>query len=323
MGFKELMGQNLLKSSLRSMITGGRITHAHLLEGPAGSGKKSWGKAMAKAILCLDRIEGDSCGSCVSCRMFQRDRHPGLITVKPEKQKIKIEQIRSLQGRFYLAGDDKVCLVEHAEKMTAEAASSLLKILEEPPGGLYFILLVEQRRYLFDTILSRCRCYKLQPLEKEELRGLLIQEKDLDPAKADMLVSIAGGYAGYALELAEDDSMDKCLSEALSLADCLLSMNWPAHSLVLKADELSVRDDLVLFLTLLAAFFRDCLVKAAGSKQKMILQHAAPSMGHEVSAGPDLEKKVRLINTVINEMNTTNVNRRLLLEKMLILLQRR
>ncbi len=323
MGFKELMGQNLLKSSLRSMIKSGRITHAHLLEGPVGSGKKSWGMAMAKAILCLDRIEGDSCGSCASCRMFQSERHPGLFIVKPEKQKIKIDQLRSLQGMFYLAGDDKVCLVERAETMTAEAASSLLKILEEPPGGLYFILLVEQRRFLFDTILSRCRCYKLQPLGKEEIRDLLIQEKDLDPAKADTLVAIAGGYAGYALELAEDESMDKRLSEVLSLADGLLSGNWSAHSLLLKADELSGRDDLVLLLTLLAAIFRDCLVKTAGSGEKMILQHAARSMGHVFPAGPDLEKKVRLINTVINEMNATNVNRRLLLEKMLILLQRR
>lgn len=315
MSFNKLIGQEEIRDLLFRVLNEEKINHALLLTGPSGSGKKSWGRLLAMAILCPERDEVDPCLSCASCRSFQSGNHPGFFAVRPDGRNIKIEQFRSIREYFYLQGNKKVCLIENAEMMTAEASSSLLKILEEPPPELHFILLAEQARLLFDTIVSRCQRYNIRPLNFSELKNLLVHEYKLSSEKAELLARISGGLPGLAFDLLEDDKFEEQYQEAETLAYNLATGCDSARQLLSWANYLSEKEDLVQFLELLCLFYRDKMV------QNLCSAEPAAWLAHVSSEG--LEEAVILINSIIYEMNNTNVNRKLLLEKSLILLQRR
>ncbi len=315
MSFKLLIGQQDLRSLLLRTLDDGKISHAVLLTGPPGSGKKSWGKALSMAILCPHCDRGEPCMKCFSCRSFLNNNHSSYFELSPDGKNIKIEQIRSIRENFYLQGSKKVCMIDQAEAMTAEASSSLLKILEDPPPDLYFILLARQPRLLFDTILSRCQRYVVRPLKSSQLTNLLLEHKDISTENAVLITRISGGLPGYAFKLAEDKDFERRFKEAKTLSYNLATGCDSAFQLLAWALYLSEKEELTNFLEFLCMFYRDGLV------QKLCSGESAAWLKNVDSAC--LEDAVLLINNVIYEINTTNVNSRLLLEKMLILLQRR
>lgn len=323
MSFNKLVGQQELRHSLTSMLLNDRLSHATLFTGPSGIGKKSWGLALVQAILCPFRSKAGACMKCDSCRQFLSGNHPDYFFLQPDGRNIKIEQIRVLRKSFYLLGGRKVCLIDRAEMMTAEACSSLLKILEEPPAGLYFILLAEQPRLLFDTILSRCQRYKLQLLSCEQVQNLLIKEKGMAVAKAGFLAKISGGVAGSAFDLADDEEFEKRFKEARNLASRIVSGRESAYSLLSTAASLADKEDLVPFLELLCLFYRDCLVNNLCQDDKILINPGQLMDQQGLIPASRMEEIILLINAAIYELTKTNANRRLSLEKMLILMQRR
>jgi len=323
MSFKLLAGQHELRHALSGALVDNKMGHAVLLAGPPGIGKKCWGKSLAQAILCPCRSDAEPCGQCNSCLQFSSGNHPDYFTVCPDGRSIKIEQLRSLRRFFYLSGSKKVCLIEQAEMMTAEACSSLLKILEEPPAGLHFILLADQPQLLFDTILSRCRRYNLQPLAQEEIRELLVKQKGIDDEKAQLLARLSGGLPGYALDLEDDSEFKKRYEEAKTLAFNLATSRDSAHQLLSWAAYLADRGDLIAFLELFCLFYRDGLVGRLCRSENMVTWPIQQSAWADRTSLAELENVILLINKTVFELTATNANRRLLLEKMLILIQRR
>ncbi len=325
MNFSNLAGQQELRLVLGRALVENKISHAILFTGPSGSGKKSWGKILARSILCSNRSESGPCMECISCRSFLNGNHPDYFYLEPGGRKIKIEQLRAIRDSFYLSGGRKVCLIDQAERMTAEASSSLLKILEDPPADMHFILLAEQPRLLFDTILSRCQRYKLNPLSCAQITELLMSNKGTTAGKAALLGRISGGLPGYAYRLADDERFEERYEEAKAAAWNLASGCDSTKKLLSLAASMSDREDLVEFLELVCLIYRDWLVQSLG-RGKEVPQHTIQPFAHQAGKSPfpfGLEEAIMIINTVINEMMTTNVNRRLLLEKTLILLQRR
>lgn len=136
----------------------GRINHAWLLTGrPEQTLEQA--VQLAKALLCHDlRPDGQPCGECASCRKLAAGNHPDLQLIVPRGASVKIDQTRNMQ---YLAnlesyeGGRRVVIIHQAHTMMAAAANSLLKILEEPPAGLFFILTAPLGDSLLETILSR------------------------------------------------------------------------------------------------------------------------------------------------------------------------
>jgi len=159
-----------------------RLPHAVLLVGPAGVGKTAFSEQLAALLLC-ESVAPDrtACGKCQACRWLDAGNHPDFRRVAPdgddeaeegaaektaEKAKkkspgiIRIAQIRELEG-FVFTGShrngNRVVLITEAEAMNPPAANSLLKILEEPPASVYFILVSSKTKSLLPTIRSRCR----------------------------------------------------------------------------------------------------------------------------------------------------------------------
>ena len=188
----------------------------------AGSGKRTWGTALAQALLCSERVGAEPCLHCLSCRQFQSGNHPLFINLEPRGRQLKVKQIREVRHSFYLEGGNTVCLIHQAEKMTAVACSSLLKILEEPPPGLHFILLSAEPGRLLATIL-RCQRFTLHPLSNEEITDILIEKTALSPAAAVLMARLSGGLPGKALALAVDETFKQRLAGAASLVRALAS----------------------------------------------------------------------------------------------------
>lgn len=171
-----------------------RLPHALLLTGSEGLGKADFGAWLAHLLLCeAPKQDMNACGECDACRWFAGGNHPDFRYIAPaseaeeesegrEKSKkrasgtIRIDQIRELES-FIGVGSHRhgrrVVLLTEADTMNGAAANSLLKILEEPPASVYFILVSSRSRFLLPTVRSRCRALEFSPPEPERARQLL------------------------------------------------------------------------------------------------------------------------------------------------------
>lgn len=213
MFFSKILGQERPKKILKQVIAGEKIPHAYLFTGIPGIGKTSTAMALAMALNCDSPVDGDGCGNCHSCRMMMGGNFPDFLTIKvlPGKNNILIEQIRELNRTLSFAPYAKyrVCVVYQAESMTDEAANSFLNTLEEPPPGNILILNAKEPRNLLPTIVSRCQRVAFQPLAAKDMVNWLVQEKDLNEEKAEMLARISAGSLGRALTMCKGNFLDK------------------------------------------------------------------------------------------------------------------
>ncbi|NLY38833.1 MAG: DNA polymerase III subunit [Firmicutes bacterium] len=322
-GWQSLKGQQLLKIGLGNLLARHRVSHAVLLTGPAGSGKRTWGRALAQALLCSERAGADPCLSCLSCRQFQSGNHPRFINLEPQGRQLKVQQIREVRPSFYLEGGNTVCLIQQAEKMTAVACSSLLKILEEPPPGLHFILLSAEPGRLFPTILSRCQRFTLLPLSNGEITELLLERTALSHEAAELIARLSGGLPGRALALAGDETFKERLAGAASLVRELARSGGNPRNWLTRAGELAEREDLVSLLELLHLCLRDALILSLCRRNDLLINPGNARLWEDLPASALLEEAVELVSATISDLLTTNVNRRLALESLFLLLQRR
>src|SRR5277367_908081 len=161
----------------------GRLPHAFLFVGPEGIGKHAFALRLTQALLCerVPESKLDPCGQCPGCLQVMAGTHPDLLHVaKPEdRQELPIRVIRDLcidLGLKPMSGRRKVAIVDDADDLNDEAANAFLKTLEEPPPGSTLILVGTSAEGQLDTILSRCRVVRFDPLPESELAELLLEQ---------------------------------------------------------------------------------------------------------------------------------------------------
>lgn len=209
MSFKSVIGQKEAVEILEDEIIKDRISHAYLFSAKSGTGKSKLAFEFAKANFCQEAA-ADSCGSCINCRKMDHHNHPDfkVISVLEGKSSISIDQIRELKKEIAYKpyeSEHKIYIIESAEKMSKEAANSLLKTLEEPPSFATIILLVEDSGKLLPTIVSRCQQIKLKNVAHQKIKELLI-DKGLSKSRAEILSRTAAGSPGRALDALELDN---------------------------------------------------------------------------------------------------------------------
>ena len=229
MPFSHIMGQEKAKKFLRQVLAMQRVPHAYLFCGISGVGKKSMAKAIAMALNCDHSVDGDGCGVCPSCRAIADGNSPDFLLVGYENRetfdersdRILIEHIRKLNHAvgFSPIGRYRVCVLDHAQNMTVEAANSFLKILEEPPPGNIFILNAVDPLDLLPTIVSRCQRVAFQPLSINNIKKWLFRERDVDEESADILSRVCSGSLGKAIDMFDGNYLVKRKSWLSSVVD--------------------------------------------------------------------------------------------------------
>ena len=205
MSFAAIQGQPAALSTLRNALAVDRLAHAYLFVGPSGVGKKRTALALAQALLCPEQA-GTGCETCATCRAVADGAHPDLSLVAPQtgRTMLGIDQVRELQHFLSLQsarGNRKIGVIEDAQVLTPQAQSSLLKIVEEPPGNALLILLSVSAASLSRPLLSRCQQVRFAALAPATVELLLVQQHALPTAEARALALYSRGSIGRALSL--------------------------------------------------------------------------------------------------------------------------
>ncbi|MFA7280009.1 MAG: DNA polymerase III subunit delta' [Sterolibacterium sp.] len=223
------------------------LPHAMIMAGAEGLGKLAFAQTFAALLLCqstglTDNLDQMPCGRCASCNWLASGNHPDFRLIQPQGEgegdeegaeatksassqvkqgqgRIKVEQIREL-GDFVFIGSHahgkRIAIFSPAESMNAAAANALLKILEEPPAGVYFILIVNSWHQLLPTIRSRCRKIVFSLPDYAQAQKWLNQE---GVKSADELLQLVGGAPLLAATWAEQGRLDVYRKALEPLAD--------------------------------------------------------------------------------------------------------
>ena len=195
-------------AGLARQMASGEVAHTWLLLGPPGAGKVVAATAMAAAVNCLEQ-PGVGCGRCKTCDRTIRQRHPDVHHVVPEGPLIPVDQIRESvipeAARSPFEGHKKVFIIEEAERMNDAAQNSLLKTLEEPQPDTMFVLVSDREDEVLETIRSRCRIVRLEPVSFEDVIAIL-RDEGAEADEAATAARIAGGDLDVARKAAFDQS---------------------------------------------------------------------------------------------------------------------
>lgn len=270
MRWTDIVGHEDSIDMLQAMLAAGRVPHALLFVGQEGIGKAMVANVLAAALLC-HAGDGRPCGKCRSCGQLEQKLHPDFLVVRPEGRTIKIEQIRAMQHEMSLApytGRYKVCIIEEAETMSKEAANSLLKVLEEPPGDVVFILVAAARYRLLPTILSRCLTLSFQPIPCNQLTAAL-RARGGAPEQAETAAHLSSGRMGIALGILSPGGLtlrDTAMDIVQRLPAGGMNMIWDSASKISKME----RPEVLLLLRYFTYILRDILLTAVGQARQML-----------------------------------------------------
>ena len=178
MNFLSLYGHETVKTTLLNMLARDRISNAYVFQGAEGVGKKLCARIFATALVC-ENADGP-CGKCPMCIQSKARKLPDIITVEKDKDKTQIgvdnvrEQVIAeayIKPRF---ARRKIFIIEKGDELNPEAQNALLKVLEEPPSYVTFIICVTNKEKLLPTVLSRSQVVSFFPLPTEVIEKYLL-----------------------------------------------------------------------------------------------------------------------------------------------------
>lgn len=212
--FSDVVGQKGVTDTLRAQIETGKLSHAYLFTGTRGTGKTSCAKILAKAVNCLDPQDGNPCNCCAACRAIDDGSCMDVLEIDAASNN-GVDSVRVLRDdAIYTPSEVKrrVYIIDEVHMLSIAAFNALLKIIEEPPEHLIFILATTELNKVPATILSRCQRFSFRRLRPEDIAGRLnfiaYQEGiQIAPAALRLLARLADGAMRDGVSL-----LDQCAS---------------------------------------------------------------------------------------------------------------
>ena len=212
--FSDVVGQKGVTDTLRAQIETGKLSHAYLFTGTRGTGKTSCAKILAKAVNCLDPQDGNPCNCCAACRAIDDGSCMDVLEIDAASNN-GVDSVRVLRDDAIYTPSEvrrRVYIIDEVHMLSIAAFNALLKIIEEPPEHLIFILATTELNKVPATILSRCQRFSFRRLRPEDIAGRLnfiaYQEGiQIEPAALRLLSRLADGAMRDGVSL-----LDQCAS---------------------------------------------------------------------------------------------------------------
>lgn len=199
--FSQVVGQEHVVRTLQGGLTTGRVGHAYLFCGPRGTGKTTLARLLAKALNCDNRSnKGDCDNSCQFCLAVNENRSMDLIEIDAASNR-GIDEIRSLKESALVAapgGKYKIFIIDEVHMLTKDAFNALLKVLEEPPAHVVFVLATTEPHKILPTVLSRVQRFDFKRLTPQQITGKLKEMSQAEGIRIDLegLMAIAASSEG-------------------------------------------------------------------------------------------------------------------------------
>jgi len=321
MSFSDITGNARIKKILTKALQRDRIPNSLLFSGPQGVGKIETALVVAKALNCLNQTD-DACETCEVCTAINKGIFPDVMRISPEKETLKIDQMRILKEAAYLrpmVGRKRVFIVNPAEKMNPKASNSLLKILEEPPSSSHIILITSNPFLILPTIKSRCQVLSFSPVSRDDIARCLI-EHDFSEEKAKILSLLVRGNLKQAMNM----DWEEVRSEREETWRVFLSFlrREPSTSFFKEYSGLrrGVADEEIRSkLELLASFSRDLVLIKENAGPEFLLNPDFESMLREEAPAARLEQVLAMLEQIEDQLNSLhrNVNIKLFMSTMI------
>ncbi len=219
--FDDVVGQMAVTQTLKNQLISGRMSHAYLFTGTRGTGKTSCAKILAKAVNCENPMDGNPCNCCASCKSIDSGACLDVLEIDAASNN-GVDHVRALrEDAVYTPAEVKkrVYIIDEVHMLSMSAFNALLKIIEEPPEHLLFILATTELHKVPATILSRCQRFSFRRILQEDITDRLNfiayrEQIDLEPEAASYIARLADGGLRDAVSL-----LDQCASASAGIID--------------------------------------------------------------------------------------------------------
>ena len=315
-------------------LEAGRLFHAYLLSGPLGIGKMTLALDLARAVNCT----GDAlpCGECGQCQRIARGIHTDVRIVSRDSDEngdrrlvISIDQIRGVQREAKLKPYEslfRVFIFDGVEDLSEEASNCLLKTLEEPPDQVLLILLASGKGGLPPTLISRCQVVDLRPTPLTIISQILLERFEITQEVADEIARLSRGRMGWAIDVASSPKKLHSIREKFDAIEEIVKSGIESRfSYATELADILGRDRDVGMseLDLWLVWWRDVLLVKGGGEEFITLLSRTRSLRF-VAGSLSSSQVVGAVNDIRDIVNRAqvNVNLRLVLERMMLLLPR-
>ena len=282
---RDFIGHEALINNFKQRCLKNTLSHAHLIAGEDGVGKGKLANILAKFILNgdLDREYVD------------------IINYSSEKSSFGVDDVRDIIEEVYkkpFEKDKKVIIIHEGNKLTIQAQNALLKTIEEPPKGVYIIILCESLQLILDTIKSRCEIYKLKPLTKSELYEYIkIKKFNYDENEIKSAIAFSEGVPGRIDRYFNDDKLRELRNNIVIL---IKNLNKNDLEAILQQEESfsNLKNDKEEVLNIFGLFIRDILINKEIENEEFIINSDKLEDIKELTKEMSFKKLNNMIKTI-------------------------
>lgn len=287
--FGQLVGQQVVATTLRQAVEQGKISHAYLFSGPRGTGKTSVAKIFAKAMNCPNQKDGEPCNECYICQAITEGSLEDVIEIDAASNN-GVDEIRDIRDKSTYApslAKHKVYIIDEVHMLSTGAFNALLKTLEEPTENVVFILATTELHKIPATILSRVQRFEFKSIKTQDIIGhieWILEQEDIDFEQEGVQIIARRAEGGMrdalsildqALSLTQENRLTTDIAEEITGSISLGALDayvaaLIAHDAVAALDKLNLIFDsgknMARFVTDLLQYLRDLLIVKTGGE---------------------------------------------------------